>query len=545
MHAPAETHATYRDMMRIVFRHKKKAIFFVLFMCVVTLAVALFWPKTYQSQVKLFVKLGKESVTLDPTATTSNTLQVQASRDSEINSVLDMLQGRELSEKVVDRQGVETVMSVPPENVWFDQIVRAMRKLKVQVRDFAKSTIQPDIDRSKQGDELALEERELAVELLEDSVIVRSPKNSSVITLTAEAQSPQAAQKIASDWIAAYFDEHIRANRTPGSLKLFAHQTELIEQELVDANRELADLKNRAEMVTVAGQMKLLEDQKLEIEAEQLRVGRQIKAGEASLATLDKTLADLDKFVLMEREEGHSNEAADRMRELLYKEQIEELAVEGQFSKDHPLWKQKQEQLAQLQKVFDQGKDPRTHSKFTTNPNWQKLQLDMLDQSVQLANLKSTDQKLGEQRNGIVDNIQKANLYVLNIGKLERQVDVLEISYRSYADHLEQARINDAIELQRISNVNVVQDATFEPEPLRPKAILVLPAGLLVAMFGAVGLALFSEYLDPRLHTVADVEKAAGLPVLIAIPNLPQAQIVKRRVASTGRPRASASAAAM
>ena len=54
---------------------------------VLGLAVAAFLalPREYQSEALLFVKVGASSVTLDPTATTGQTISLYESRETEIN----------------------------------------------------------------------------------------------------------------------------------------------------------------------------------------------------------------------------------------------------------------------------------------------------------------------------------------------------------------------------------------------------------------------------------------------------------------------------
>ena len=96
------------DICRAVLRHKTKAI---VYCGLITSAVAVatfLWPKTYRSEGKLLVRLGRENATLDPTATLGqeSVVAVPISRDSEINSVVEILQSRSMLEKVVDALGV-------------------------------------------------------------------------------------------------------------------------------------------------------------------------------------------------------------------------------------------------------------------------------------------------------------------------------------------------------------------------------------------------------------------------------------------------------
>src|SRR4051812_47968052 len=67
-------------------------------------------PRTYYSEAKLFVKAGWETLSLDPTATTGQTVSIYESRESEINSILEVLRSREVTGGVVDVLGVNAIL---------------------------------------------------------------------------------------------------------------------------------------------------------------------------------------------------------------------------------------------------------------------------------------------------------------------------------------------------------------------------------------------------------------------------------------------------
>src|SRR5262245_27952056 len=82
------------------------------FFVVMSLAcgAAMLWPRTYQSEARIYVRLGRETVHLDPTATTGQTVQLADSREREISSVLELLRSRALYENVVDQLGVDSIL---------------------------------------------------------------------------------------------------------------------------------------------------------------------------------------------------------------------------------------------------------------------------------------------------------------------------------------------------------------------------------------------------------------------------------------------------
>src|SRR5438105_232682 len=99
MSANREIAATPRDVLRALYCHKGKAVL-AFFAVLGATAVGLYvWPAKYASDAKLFVRLGRESVGLDPTATTGQTISVSETRESEINSILDIVGSRAMVER--------------------------------------------------------------------------------------------------------------------------------------------------------------------------------------------------------------------------------------------------------------------------------------------------------------------------------------------------------------------------------------------------------------------------------------------------------------
>jgi polysaccharide biosynthesis transport protein len=73
----------------------------------------------------------------------------------------------------------------------------------------------------------------------------------------------------------------------------------------------------------------------------------------------------------------------------------------------------------------------------------------------------------------------------------------------------------------RMPLVRVVEPATVEGDPIRPRKALNLVLGLVVGMFAGTGLALFLEYLRRAIRTPNDVMEHLQLPVLGMIPRRP------------------------
>src|SRR5437773_1976209 len=96
---PDEPGLSFHDLGRALFRHKGKAtLFFLAVLAGVTLWTLLS-PRAYRSQAKLFVRLGRENATLDPTASFGQppVVAVPQSRENEINTAAEILKSRVLA----------------------------------------------------------------------------------------------------------------------------------------------------------------------------------------------------------------------------------------------------------------------------------------------------------------------------------------------------------------------------------------------------------------------------------------------------------------
>src|SRR5437773_2150058 len=100
-----------QEVLDVLRRHARRGVCVfggVLGLVVLGLVVS---PRAYQSEARLYVRVGRESIGLDPTATTGQTISLSDSREFEMNSVMDVIDSRAVLERVVDTLGAEAVLS--------------------------------------------------------------------------------------------------------------------------------------------------------------------------------------------------------------------------------------------------------------------------------------------------------------------------------------------------------------------------------------------------------------------------------------------------
>ncbi len=75
------------------------------------LAIVVFLlPVKYDSDAQLLVRLGRNTLSSDPTSSITPTVSVQETLVSQVNSVKEMLQSRAIAEQIVNQVGAERIL---------------------------------------------------------------------------------------------------------------------------------------------------------------------------------------------------------------------------------------------------------------------------------------------------------------------------------------------------------------------------------------------------------------------------------------------------
>ena len=211
---------TSRDVAGIVFRRRRTMTAVFLAAVATTTAYVFLAPEVYQSEAKLLVRIGRESVALDPTATTGRIISVARSRMNEINSEMEILRSRDLAEGVVDGLGVHRILGLPSAKANFGTPpTRAASAQGILSRG-------GDEPRGDEPRAFSLLEREKAIDVILDNLDTSVVKDSNVISASFGAADPALAQTALDRLLALYLDRHIAVHRTAGSYGFFAAETE-------------------------------------------------------------------------------------------------------------------------------------------------------------------------------------------------------------------------------------------------------------------------------------------------------------------------------
>ncbi|MEQ8210910.1 MAG: Wzz/FepE/Etk N-terminal domain-containing protein [Lacipirellulaceae bacterium] len=517
--AQSFTKGGLRQIVETLFRHKKKACTLALVALAVGTLAVFFYPRKYRSEAKVFLQVGRETVGIDPTATTGQTMSLmQNGRDEEIQSAKDVISSRGLIEKVVDRVSPDLVLG----------------KLAVgdakpnPITEWMKGLLGSALETAQSIDPVSTRER--AVIKVEKNLEVDAERSSTVLVMTYDAKTPELAQTILDEVVEVYKEEHLRIHRNQKSSQFFDEQNEILRERLVKAEQRLRDAKSELGLASVESRATTLEGQIRNIDQDRYATEQELATSRARMADLTNQLEETPER-LVSSKTSKPNEGADLLRDQLYQLQVKKIDLEARYSEEHPLVKAINDQVKQAEAIVNKQEASREETIDDVNPIHRQLLLDYKQQQAAVAGFESRLEKLSNQREQLRKQLVKLNADEIRLAELSREVQIANSKVFQYEDKFEQARFDKELESEKVSNVSIVQDATLAEKPISPSKVLIGLATILFSTAAPLALALGLERSDDRLRQESDIEELLDLPVLASVP---ESSLHSRLLPTTG-----------
>lgn len=506
--------ASLASYIEILFVHRWLLLSTLLVSCLLAWVALLAWPRSYMSEAKLMLRVGRETVALDPTATTSQTLLMQKTQEEEVNSALEILSSRQLAELVVGKLGVESVIngSVPStettESSGKTSISQWLSKQVSNVVDFAYTAT---------GIRDTVSDQELAVQKLQKTIAINAPKKSTVVTIRADSKSPEMAQAIARTLTDEFLEEHVKVSATVGSLSFFEEQAKEAEHKLSDMLMKRSGLLKERKISSVAAQHETLGSQLGSLEKSLLSAQSSLQQSMAEINDLEGKASSAElEIVATKQKQG--DQTWSLMRNKLYELEMEESRLASQYTPSHARLGQVREQLTGAKLILSKLESEREDHSTTLNPVRLRIEEDLQRTKTAVAGLESMIAETESQRKTKQQEIRELLDFEVMLGQLDREIAVSESSLRLLQEKQEEARVIDELRGKHISSIGVFQPASFVERPVSPKKPVLAAAFGLMGLLGGIGWVFMREMTSTTFRTPEHVERDLELPVLSTIP---------------------------
>ncbi|MGD8589296.1 MAG: hypothetical protein PVG22_10755, partial [Chromatiales bacterium] len=471
-----------RDALAVLFRHLRTGVLFFTLIMVAVIAILFSMNDVYQSEAKLMVRLGRESVALDPTILSSNIANVSQSRSNEINSELEILQSADLLDNLV--------------------------------KDIGPSVIVPSADVDSDPGQII----NLALKQISENLSTQAVKDSNVIVISYKHSNPETAQNVLSEIIKLYLDKHITVHQASGSYKFLQEQESQYRQRLLEIEQKLKNLKDKAGIFSLVEQRNLLNAQISSRQAQLEDSRRDIASLTAKINDLRAALDQLPETLLLQQSTGDSNASTEALRNRLYELQLKKQELKTKYKRETSEIRDLNGQIELTNQLLSGNKSGRVKTIKGLNENRQQIELDLIEAKSNIAAQQSQAEMLERQISAAQLQLDTWNKQEEILEQLERERALNDAIYHKYAESLEQARVDSALEREKISNISVFQQPTLPTIPTGPHSSWILFAGFIAALFAAFGAIFLRELLDDTIQTPEQVEEKLGLPVFASFP---------------------------
>jgi uncharacterized protein involved in exopolysaccharide biosynthesis len=514
-----EVEISARGLLGILFRQKGKILlFFMLTVAAVTM-VTLVLPEIYQAEAKLMIKIGRESLAVDP-GVEGETVPLSQSRQNEIFSEISILKSRYVIETAVEKIGPERFFdradgpdkvqqaSVKTVGAPFPPLEALLRFL--EPGQGAPAPPEPAVSGP---DDL----RSRAADIVAKGLSVENERNSHILRLTFPSPEPLLARSVLEAVIDAYLAHHIKVHQSQTPSRFFWEQAQGANQALNETEEELRRFRVRNGIGDFDRQKLLLVDRIGELERDLHAAAVQRKASGARIASLERSRNQSPAVVEISRVSGKANPAIHQIKTRLVDLRLKEADLAARYADGHRtlIDVRNQIRLAEAALAGEAGNDIEVMRGI--NVNRQTLELDLVNErsvmDAQTARERELRSELREAR-------EQMDAFLSHEGVLtglKRDIEISREKYLKYMEKFQQASISEKLDTGRISNVSLVQPPSVGRNPVKPKKTLNIALGLVLGLFGGVALGFAWDYFDDAIKTREDVEKLLEIPVLVSV----------------------------
>ncbi|HBO1874633.1 TPA: lipopolysaccharide biosynthesis protein [Pseudomonas aeruginosa] len=501
-----------RDLLRLLFIYQREFKLAALSAVVIIVLGAFLLPAKYESNARLLVKPGRDS-TLPIEISNRQALVMPSTQRDPIVDEERLLTGRPIVRQVAERYLEVLANRPPPEGLW-KRTKFYVKKAIGAVFDGIRVTLETFgvIEETTAVERLAKD--------LEKKFEVTHAAGSTVMEISFTWSEPEVAQEVVKAWIEIYMEERTQALGRKSLYAFYEAQTADSAAQIKSYKAQILKHLNEIGASSIEDRLQDMSERINVLRGERFNSIRLIASSDSALESTRQQLKGLPREIVTVRQIA-LNPAQQDLRRLLNQKRLERADMMRTYTDDAPPVKALDASIRALEKeVQDEGATVQSSEDRAPNTLTTHLERVLLDETSNNAALRT---QLAEQEKQLAE-LEAQRREALDIeptlARLQRELNATERNYALYVDSLEKSRIDRELDKSQISNISVIEEATYNPGRIFPKTLLML---FLAVPFGlAVGLLVvyLCYLLDQRIHDGGLVEEKFGLPLWTTLPEL-------------------------
>jgi uncharacterized protein involved in exopolysaccharide biosynthesis len=401
--------------------------------------------------------------------------------EEQINSEIELLRSRSLANVVVDPH-------------WSEESIKTMTPAQLKAHDKAVGQFN----------------KHLTVELI---------RKSNVIHVAYAASDPHIATQTLTRLLNAFLAKQREIAQPPGTTLFFASEAARYKSELDQAQQALAEYQQQHQIVSL-GDTEQARDREINDAETELRA-TDAKIGEES----QRIMTDLNQLGSIPRRQETQERtlpndySVERLNTMLAELENKRTSLLTKFTPEDRLVQETDQQIADTKKSLSNAQQMTSQERSTdVNPVWQGVTGSIVQNRTERQALQARHRALEEQIGKLKNSLEKAEGSTVAYSTLRQRVTDLENDYQLYTQKSDEAKIEDAMNENRLLNVAVAQSPTFVVTPFSPRPVTDVALGTFTAMFLASCIVFFAEMSRTTIATPRELSRLSSYPLLATVP---------------------------
>ncbi len=337
-------------------------------------------------------------------------------------------------------------------------------------------------------------------EMISSGVIVEPVAETKIVKVSFISANPELAGMIANATVSAYMDQllEMKMQASNYNLRWMRIKAEEEAEKLNKSEKALNEYMKAKNIATIENRVTIIPQKLAELSIELTRAETRQK----ELATLyQKIRSSLDNANEVETIPVIANEPALKsIRDQILKVEQNIVEQSKKYGPKHPVMVRVNSELKVLQTKHSQE----IQRIIKTIKNEYELAI-------------SNAQDLLESLDKTKKEAVSLNEKFIQYGILKREIETNQSLYNSLIQKIKEQSVTEQVQNINVWVVEKAQTPEFPSKPNKKRNILL---GIIMGLFGGVGLAFFLEYLDNTVKTPDDIEERYNIPVLTTISKL-------------------------
>lgn len=422
--------------------------------------ITLILPRRYESEMKFLVNHERADLVITPDKNQS-TVTASEVTETEVNSEMELLKSHDILEAIVrDHQlylPFETRKSAQPSR---KSIERASLKLQ-------------------------------------KALTISALRKTNIIDVTYRDADPDLAVAILHDLGDHYLTSHLAVHSAPGTDKFFSEQVQNFSVQLIRARAALAVFHQQRHLFSMPQQQSAVLERFQTIDSQLKDVDAQLGEQQSRLNENARQLSGISSRVVTQVRQTSNQFAIQQLEPMLTQLENRRIELVTKFKPTDRLVVELDSQIANTRAELARIREERSDEQTTDlNTLHQGLNSDFTKGQVELKGLQTRRIELARMRQSYLQQLGDMDQSFVQLQSLEQYEKQAEDNYVLYTHRLDEARLAQALDQQKFSNVAMIEKPVSSPIPVSPKLSLNLAVGALLGLFLSLGIAFLLETRD-------------------------------------------------